>query len=334
MFRMKRFALILMAAVLAGFLAACGVSAEIPEKTPAPTPVPTQTSEAVPTPAPTPTPTPTSTSTPTPAPTPTPAYTSPIAYYKKYTLPAYCDSPEDISAVLTYMLANRVETVSIKSRITSASQVDALLESVPARNNAADTELCEYSAFVQSLSYGYSGREGHEFEICFTLVYPDGYETAMEQLDAVTAHCRETLDGLYASGELREDMTRKERMEVLCRWMALNHQYDLSLSNHDPYRMMVTGTGVCEAYTALYTMLCRMDGIPIQAEEGVAYNSLSPEGTDHIWNRVDNCEECGGTHYIDTTWCDPVPDQAGFVDMTWFWLDAEDIQDSHHAEMD
>ena len=255
-----------------------------------------------------------------------------MAYYQRYTLPESCSTPEDLTAALKYMAAHQVETLTLPTTFTKREEVTALLKHVSSAHREASTELCEYSPFAKSLSYGYRGYEGREYQINLTRIYSDGFETAREQIDAVTAYCRETLDSLYAEGELRADMTQKEKLEVLCGWVVLNHQYDLTYTRRDPYRMMTEGSGVCEGYTALYTMLCRMEGIPIQAEQGIAYNGLPPEGGAHIWNRLDNCEECGGTHFIDTTWCDPIPDRPGQVNWEWFWVDGDLFGETHVAD--
>lgn len=251
-------------------------------------------------------------------------------------MPEYCDTPDDMTAIFRYMLANQIEKVEIKSNLATVSEMMELRESAHQCYVRARNDLMEYGVYTNSASFSFTtvGKAGDRKPggtVRLQVRYIDGRETVVEKIRAVNQSCRDTLDGLYASGKLTHGMTQKQKMQVLCEWLVLNYQYDLSMTIFDPYGMITNGMGACSAYTNLYTVLCRMEGIPIQAESGTAYNSLVPEGGAHAWNRVDNCEECGGTHYIDTTWCDPIPDRPGTVDWSWFWVDEATFRETHVA---
>ena len=85
-------------------------------------------------------------------------------------MPEYCDTAEDLGAILKYMLANRLETITLSTTFTKAEEVTALLKCVSSVHRETSTELCEYSSFAESLSYGYRGYEGREYQINLTLI--------------------------------------------------------------------------------------------------------------------------------------------------------------------
>ncbi|WEB70991.1 transglutaminase domain-containing protein [Aerococcus christensenii] len=76
------------------------------------------------------------------------------------------------------------------------------------------------------------------------------------------------------------------------------------ISIYSPYAILKKGTGVCQAYAALFQILCDQAGIPCLSRTGTAYQ---PEQTNspiaHAWNLVYVNGEWLG---IDTTWDDPV----------------------------
>lgn len=101
--------------------------------------------------------------------------------------------------------------------------------------------------------------------------------------------------------------------------LALHGEYDMSLSVHDPYTLIVSGTGVCQAYAEGFKMYMDLCGIPCIVVTSTEMN--------HAWNMV----YLGGNWYhIDVTWDDPVPDQKGIVQYKHLLLNDDEIRDLEH----
>ena len=85
-------------------------------------------------------------------------------------------------------------------------------------------------------------------------------------------------------------------------------------------RVLLTGKGVCDAYTRAYRLLLSIAGIENIFVAGVAQND------DHCWNlaRLD-----GHWVHVDCTYSDPSPDEAGRVLRTHFALTDKLIARDH-----
>ncbi len=91
--------------------------------------------------------------------------------------------------------------------------------------------------------------------------------------------------------------------------MILDFDYDESEEVVDPYTLLVGGRGVCQAYSLLFTVLCRAAGV---AAEPVTCFDRS-----HAWNQV---EIDGDWYHVDLTWDETALPYPGRVPHTYFLL--------------
>lgn len=104
-----------------------------------------------------------------------------------------------------------------------------------------------------------------------------------------------------------------ERALALHDYLVLNCTYKDSLQGRDTAnattRLLLTGQGVCDAYTRAYRLMLCMAGIENLFVAGVA------QGENHCWNlvRLD-----GRWVHVDCTYSDPMPDESGRVYHTHF----------------
>lgn len=106
-----------------------------------------------------------------------------------------------------------------------------------------------------------------------------------------------------------------ERALALHDYLVLNCTYKESLSGQDSAnataRLLLTGQGVCDAYTRAYRLMLCIAGIENIFVAGVA------QGENHCWNlvRLD-----GRWVHVDCTYSDPMPDEQGRIYHTHFAL--------------
>lgn len=92
--------------------------------------------------------------------------------------------------------------------------------------------------------------------------------------------------------------------DYICRHFA----YDTTYTVYDAYGFLTGGTGVCQAYTHLYTALLSRFGIP------VTYATGKDGAVAHIWNIV---TLDGVQYHVDVTWGDPLEEgEDGFATAT------------------
>ena len=106
-----------------------------------------------------------------------------------------------------------------------------------------------------------------------------------------------------------------ERALALHDFLVLNSTYNDSLSGQDTAnattRLLLSGQGVCDAYTRAYKLMLNIAGIKNIFVAGVA------QGENHCWNLV--CLEGRWVH-VDCTYSDPMPDEPGRLCHTHFAL--------------
>ena len=110
--------------------------------------------------------------------------------------------------------------------------------------------------------------------------------------------------------------------DLLCRRYA----YDTTLSRFDAHSFLTEGTGVCQAYTLVYTALLSYFDIPVTYATGRA------NGVAHIWSIL----TLDGVHYhVDTTWGDPLrggEDVPGLAMHDNFLRSDSGIESTGHTE--
>lgn len=99
-----------------------------------------------------------------------------------------------------------------------------------------------------------------------------------------------------------------------------NVSYDTRLVSYSAYDGIVNGQTVCQGYALLTYEMMRQAGIPVKIVEGTS------RGIAHTWNLV----QLGGKWYhLDTTWDDPVPDEAGRIAYNYYNLTDPQIRIDH-----
>lgn len=105
--------------------------------------------------------------------------------------------------------------------------------------------------------------------------------------------------------------------------LAVQSQYDESLTLNKGYDLVTGGIAVCRGYAEAYQELLTRVGIPCEI--------VVSEAMDHAWNMVfinDNW------YHVDVTWADPVPDCDGLVNHKYFLVTDEEISsgdDPHYG---
>ena len=112
--------------------------------------------------------------------------------------------------------------------------------------------------------------------------------------------------------------------------MAKNYSYDNRLyndPNNSDYQesyyftsLLNYSTGVCQAYSELFYLLCIRAGVDCQIVYG------DSNGVGHAWNLV---ELDGDYYHIDVTFDDPIPDRAGRVYYDYFCLTDSELSADH-----
>jgi len=125
---------------------------------------------------------------------------------------------------------------------------------------------------------------------------------------------------------VRDDMTQREKLQVLHDYLAKNCEYDkqaamnLQIASTDAfsaYGALVLQKAVCDGYSAAYALLCHYAGIPCLYFPGKAMN--------HSWNVV-----LYGTQllHVDVTF-DDTSSAYGRLNQTYFMRTTEQMEKTH-----
>ncbi|MCR4925189.1 MAG: transglutaminase-like domain-containing protein, partial [Clostridiales bacterium] len=107
---------------------------------------------------------------------------------------------------------------------------------------------------------------------------------------------------------VKSDMTQIDAATAIHDWIIANYSYDYSLQIRSVKDFLKQKTGVCQAYTNLYMIMCRYVGIDCSVVRGSAVNNGVTET--HSWNKliID-----GKEYYTDITWNDCLNRKAYFM---------------------
>lgn len=100
---------------------------------------------------------------------------------------------------------------------------------------------------------------------------------------------------------IQKNWTDLQKIAWINDYICDNYNYDLKTQNHSIYQFLKTRSGVCDAYAALFTILCEKAGV------NVSY--CYSDDIQHIWNMV---EVDGSWYHVDTTWNDDYNDRYEF----------------------
>ena len=123
-------------------------------------------------------------------------------------------------------------------------------------------------------------------------VYPT-YLYAGDELTEVRADFEARISSILNS--IPDGFSDLEKALFLHDYLISHYEYDETYVNHNPYVMMVSGVGVCQAYTGLYSELLSRCGIDVAYVISLSIN--------HIWNGV----KIGDNYYhVDVTFDDAI----------------------------
>lgn len=244
--------------------------------------------------------------------------------------PEALNTYDDFINAWRWMLVNVSFQQQFSSGLTcKKSDMQALMDKILEAYNYAMFDYMDYSSFLREWSVNvdyYTDGNGNctDLTITLSLKNADGIPNSAiaQQIDQFELTCANIVTGLYSSGELKSNMTNKEKAYVLYIYTALNNQYDTSYTKYTGYDAVVGHKAVCQGYAGMYNYLCNLAGVPMRGMTGIA------GGDNHAWSRIND----GGVWYnIDTTWADPVPDQPGYWSDEWFWLTDAQIKTGSDA---
>ena len=116
-----------------------------------------------------------------------------------------------------------------------------------------------------------------------------------------------------------EGMTAREKADVLCSYVDEHVRYDDTFRYYGGYDAAVTGTAVCEGYTAFYNCLCNLAGVPMTAV-------TDSHSLDHAWSRI---QQDGVYYNVDATYCDQDDEWGrGYMHDRYFWVTDDAIRAS------
>ena len=257
-----------------------------------------------------------------PSPAPSQGYTLDKSHYV-VSKPASLTSYSDYIQAWSYMLVNKQFTLdfTLPSNYTE-QQLRNIMTNVQGAYYYSSFDYMEYAAFLNGWSVSVpSGTQRGDriYNPTLRLQIANANEAGKSlsesqvksEISAFETTCDDIVTQLFQSGELKESMSVKQRAYVLYRYVVLHTKYDTSSRYYNGYDAAVRKTAVCQGYTSMYNYLCNIAGVPMEAMTGTS------ENVGHAWSRIYS----GGTYYnVDTTWGDPVPDQPGYCDDSWFWV--------------
>ncbi|MDR2355972.1 MAG: hypothetical protein LBE16_07225 [Clostridiales Family XIII bacterium] len=126
-----------------------------------------------------------------------------------------------------------------------------------------------------------------------------------------------------AYDEIPGGLSVRDTISAVNDWICLHAEYDESLTKSSSYDLIIEGTGVCKAYTAVFGIF--MDRF------GIEWRKLESEAMNHTWNQVKLGEEW---LHVDVTWNDPLPDEAGRALRDYLLLTDEALAEMPEAHYD
>lgn len=223
-----------------------------------------------------------------------------IAFAKKSVqIPRYLTEAKPVAASLRTSNQQAVYDAVYRCLRDASARIDFENTPVP----KAEFENIVYQVMLDHLELFYfSGGYSYYYYESYGNVYVVGFEPEYLTFDvsipeAKKIFSRETSKILSLVDRKWSD---EKKVLFLHDYIAVNFQYDLSYTIYDVYNFLTKKTGVCQAYTDLYTYLLRNLGIEVDA--------VVSEGMNHTWNVV---KINGNWYHVDITWDDPVTAEDG-----------------------
>ncbi len=193
----------------------------------------------------------------------------------------------------------------------------------PAFRKVFDEEQ-EIAVFYPDVHYyTYQPRGGNHTVLRLTLDNPDfpGQEALLRKV-AFVSEAEAFVAQLFEEEALQADMSEREMAFAIYKAIALRFEYDFDLKDpsYDGYGLFENGEGVCQAYVALFNLMCEIVGIEAIGVGGHV------RGGAHIWSHI---YIDGYWTYVDPTFGDPEGGQSDYYDPSWFGLSLGEILGTH-----
>ena len=177
--------------------------------------------------------------------------------------------------------------------------------------------LSEYFGILSEHPLLYHAGTGIRYNVNETTGYVDYVQPIYTETDKTVIS--ETIKKIEVAAEeilllINDDMTDFEKVMTVHNYMVLEYEYDHTYSNYD-ITIMLTKTGVCQAYSYAFKHLMNVLNIPCLF--------VPSETMDHGWNLV-NLD--GSWYHIDLTWDDLSDDSFAQVASTFALLSDAKIQ--------
>jgi hypothetical protein len=141
------------------------------------------------------------------------------------------------------------------------------------------------------------------------------YWETLPQTNEVKKRITQILSKILTPG-----MNDHQKEKAIHDWIVSNISYDTRLVSHSAYDGLIKGKTVCQGYALITFEMMKQAGIPVKIVEGTS------RGIAHTWNLV----QIGGKWYhLDSTWDDPVPDDAGRVVYNYYNLTDSQLRTDH-----
>ena len=220
-------------------------------------------------------------------------------------LPTTPTTSAEFHAVWDYVVKHDSDEVSFSYHVPCTEEV---------KNNIAqlikETSSVYRYAYPEKFNYrrvtGYVYRDKSDAGFTLTVCFAPVDSTVSSDLrNMANDKATEVYTELRNSGALTDTMTEQERAWAILNWLAANTTY-LDTQNalcHTAYSVFELKSGVCDAYTAAYQTLLRLDGIACYGVKGYIkenneLHSWSKVFLDGQWLNVDACGCDAGDHAV------------------------------------
>jgi hypothetical protein len=195
-------------------------------------------------------------------------------------------------------------------QVTYSGNMKTLKKDVNAILDAAINSDDYLHYIVKSYSYK-ATIKGNTASVSFRFTY---WET-LPQTNKVKKQVTQILSQILTPG-----MNDHQKEKVIHDWIVSNIAYDTRLVSHSAYDGLTKGKTVCQGYALITFEMMRQAGIAVKIVEGTS------RGIAHTWNLV----QIGGKWYhLDSTWDDPVPDDARRVVYNYYNLTDSQLRTDH-----
>ena len=214
--------------------------------------------------------------------------------------------------VYLYMIVNDKQSYEFSYYNMSDQRVRQLVEKAKTSFDEVCVIYPEFFTFFHAVNIEVmvKGNKTKYSEVKFRLTYVwkkldfSGSYSFQDIQDTIYA-CAFAISELRRYGKIGSHMSQYERARVLFQWVVFHAEYSKTYKGSDftPKGFLFNGVGVCQAYTGVFNLLCKMEQIPVIGIAGQCFQEGAITGEEHIWSFVILDGKCA---YVDSTWADTV----------------------------